>query len=273
MDLIIHQVVELQVIHIAHGNAVLERFTAAPIVQDGLTILITPRLFEQGLDVLFRSAIEYGGSDMPAQGFCRHAKVQFKHLADVHAGRHAQRVKHDLKGRSIGQERHILLRQDAGNNALVAMAARHLIAHGDLALLRDVYAHQLIHAWRQLVFIFAREYLHVHDHAAFAMRHAQGRIAHLAGLFAEDGAQQALLRSKLRLALWRDFTYQNIARAHFCADANDAALIEVSKRIFAYIGDIARDLFLAELGIPRLGFMFFNVDRGINVLFHQLLAD
>ena len=32
-------------------------------------------------------------------------------------------------GRAIGQVRHILLRQDAGYNALVTMTARHLIAH------------------------------------------------------------------------------------------------------------------------------------------------
>ena len=43
VDLIIHQVMELQVIHVAHGNAVLERFTAAPIVQDGLCLLYTSR--------------------------------------------------------------------------------------------------------------------------------------------------------------------------------------------------------------------------------------
>ena len=31
-------------------------------------------------------------------------------------------------GRAVGQERHILLRQDAGNNTLVAVTACHLIA-------------------------------------------------------------------------------------------------------------------------------------------------
>ena len=41
-------------------------------------------------------------------------------------------------GRAVGQEGHILLGQDAGDNALVAVAACHLVAHLDLAALGDI---------------------------------------------------------------------------------------------------------------------------------------
>lgn len=44
------------------------------------------------------------------------------------------------------QERHILHRKDAGYNTLVSMAARHLIANGDLPLLCDVAANDLVYA-------------------------------------------------------------------------------------------------------------------------------
>ena len=68
--------------------------------------------------------------------------MNFKHLTDVHSGRNAQGVQHDLQRRTVGQERHILLGQYAGNNTLVAVTACHLVADGDLSLLRDVDAHQ-----------------------------------------------------------------------------------------------------------------------------------
>jgi hypothetical protein len=72
-------------------------------------------------------------------------------LPDVHAARHAERVEHDLHRRAVGQERHVLLGHDPGDDALVAVAARHLVADADLALLGDVDLHQLHHAGRQLV--------------------------------------------------------------------------------------------------------------------------
>ena len=48
-------------------------------------------------------------------------------------------------------------RQDPGDDALVAVAAGHLVAFRDLAALGDRYAHQLVHAGGQLVVVFAAE--------------------------------------------------------------------------------------------------------------------
>ena len=47
----------------------------------------------------------------------------------------------------------------------------------------------------------------------FAVGHAQGGVAHLAGLLTEDGAQQALLGGQLGLALRGDLTDQDVAGA------------------------------------------------------------
>ena len=58
--------------------------------------------------------------------------------------------------RAVGQEGHVLLGQDAGDNALVAVAAGHLVAHGDLSLLGDVDAHQLVDARRRARRLFSR---------------------------------------------------------------------------------------------------------------------
>ena len=66
------------------------------------------------------------------------AEVRLEDLTDVHTRRHAERIEDDLDRRSIGQVRHVFFRQDAGDDALVAVAAGHLVADGELALHGDV---------------------------------------------------------------------------------------------------------------------------------------
>ncbi len=176
---------------------------------------------------------------MPAQLLCSQTKMDFQHLTDVHTGRNAQRIQNDIQRCAIGQERHILLAQNAGNNALVTMTTGHLIAHGNLTLLGDVHTHHHVHAGRQLVLVFTGEGLNIHDDAALAVRDFQGCVAHLARLFAEDGAEQALFCGQLGLALGRDFAHQNVTGADFCTDADDAVLVQILDGIIADIGNIA----------------------------------
>ena len=78
-------------------------------------------------------------------------EVGLEDLPDVHSARHAERVEHDVHRTAVGQERHVLLGHDAGNDTLVAVAAGHLVADRDLALLGQVDLHQLDDARRQLV--------------------------------------------------------------------------------------------------------------------------
>ena len=66
------------------------------------------------------------------------AQVGLQDLADVHTAGHAQRVQQDLDRRAVGQERHVLLGEDLGDDALVAVAAGHLVADGDHPLGGDV---------------------------------------------------------------------------------------------------------------------------------------
>ena len=68
------------------------------------------------------------------------------------------------------------------------------------------------------------------------MRDFEGSVADLSRLFAEDGAQQALLGGQIGLALRRDLADQNITAAHLCADADDAAVVEILERIVADAG-------------------------------------
>jgi len=64
-------------------------------------------------------------------------------LADVHAAGHAQRVQDDLDRSPVREVRHVLLGQDARDDALVAVPAGHLVADLELALHGDVDLDQL----------------------------------------------------------------------------------------------------------------------------------
>ena len=105
------------------------------------------------------------------------------------------------------------------------------------------------------------------------MRHAQRSIAHLARFFAEDGAQQALFGRELGLPLGGDFAHEDIVGADFRADTHDAVFVQILERIVADIGDVARDLLFAQLGIARFRLVLLNVDGGEHVVLHQLFGD
>ena len=96
--------------------------------------------------------------------------------------------------------------------------------------------------------------LHVDDRAFDARRAVQRSVFHVAGLFAEDRAQQLLFRRELRLALRRDLADQDVARLHRGADADDAALVEVAQERFADVRDVARDFFRTRAWCRALRF-------------------
>ena len=90
-------------------------------------------------------------TDLLAEAARGPAEMGFKDLANVHARRDAQRVEHDINRRTIGEEGHVLLRQDTADDALVAVPAGHLVTRLQLALHRDEHLDHLEHARRQFV--------------------------------------------------------------------------------------------------------------------------
>jgi len=52
-------------------------------------------------------------------GCIRPSKVSFKNLTHIHTAGHTKRIEHNLDRRSIFEVRHILLRQNACDDALV----------------------------------------------------------------------------------------------------------------------------------------------------------
>jgi hypothetical protein len=103
--------------------------------------------------------------------------------------------------------------------------------------------------------------------------HAQRGVTDLAGLFAKDGAEQALLGAELRLTLGGDLADQDVARVDLGADVDDAALVEVLERLLGDVGDLASDLLGTQLGVAGLQLELLDVDGGVLVLANDRLRD
>ena len=71
--------------------------------------------------------------------------MDLKHLSDIHTGRYAQRIQHDIQRTAIWKEWHILYRKHTGNDTLVTMTSGHLVTNGNFSLLGNVDTHCLVH--------------------------------------------------------------------------------------------------------------------------------
>src|SRR4051794_28498108 len=151
VDLVVDQVRQLQHVDVADGDVLLELHPGHAVEQRCLAALGQPALAEPVLDLLLGRAVENRRREVEAERVRGPPEVGLENLADVHAGRHAERVEDDFHRAAVRQVRHVLFRQDARDDALVAVAAGHLVADRQLALHRDVDLHQLDDARRQLV--------------------------------------------------------------------------------------------------------------------------
>src|SRR5581483_4141221 len=304
VDLVVDQVQQLEDVHVADRDRVLERLAGPAVEQPRLAVdpdhagavPVRRRAAEQAGDLLLARAVEDGGRDAGARagmvgayrvqpalpclvfavdlpaGLGHPAEVRFEHLADVHPARHAERVQHDVHRRAVLEERHVLHRQDLRDDALVAVAAGQLVAVGDLALLGHVDADQLVDAGRQLVAVFPCEDPYADDLALFAVRDLEGGVADFPGLLPEDGPEQALLRGQLRLALRRDLADQDVAVDDLRADPDDAALVQVRQHLVGDVRDVPGDLLRAQLGVPGVDLVLFDVNARQHVVLDQALG-
>ena len=233
MDLIIYQVMELQVIHVAHGHRVIKLFACTAVGQGSLTILTQAGQFQALTTVVLMGTVKYGGHHLPAQCHSGIAQMHLQHLPDVHTRRYAQGVQYNIQRATVRQERHILLGQYPGHNALVTVTTGHLITGLDLTLLGDINANHFVHAGAHFVAVGTGEHLNIHHNTILAVGHTHGGVTHLAGLLTEDGTQQPLLCGQLCLALGGHFTHQNIAAVYLGADADNTVLVQILPRVLA----------------------------------------
>ena len=153
------------------------------------------------------------------------------------------------------------------------MTACHFIAFTDLTFLRDVDADELVHARCQLITIFTGEDLDIDDLAEFAVRYTQGGITNFSFFVTEDSTQQSFFRRQLRLALRGDLADQDIARTDVSADHDDTVFIEVFHSVFRNRRQLTGDLFLTQLGIAGIAFIFFDMDGGVQVILAETFGD
>ncbi len=151
VDLVIHQVVELEHVDEADGDFFAEGFPGAAVAKDGFAGFGQAGLFEQFHHIRLLGPVEDRRGDMEAQFGDGPAQVRFEDLAHVHAGGDAQGIENDVDGGSVFQMRHVFHRDDAGNDALVPVASRHFVADGQALLLGDIDLDHLQDAGGQVV--------------------------------------------------------------------------------------------------------------------------
>ena len=129
--------------------------------------------------------------------------VQLAALLDENV---ALRVGHVLEDGAPREERlDLLLRLRADDADLVVGVLREA---ADL-LVEDLLGPDVL----LLLLVLAREDLHLHDDALDARGALERGVAHVAGLLAEDRAEELLLGRELRLALRRDLADEDVVRA------------------------------------------------------------
>src|SRR5690606_7375205 len=258
VDLVVHQVVQLQDVHVAHGywirqwitGAAVEQLRLAGVANQANTVTGLVGRIQDSADFLFRGTVEDRGGHSGGTGLAWQVRqiadpfrlafngptllgsptqVDFHNLTDVHAAWNTQRVQDDIQRSAVFQEWHVFQRHDARDDTLVTVTACKLVTNGDLALLCHVNADQLVHAWGQVIVVVAVEDANTNDGAGLAVRNLQGSIANFAGLLTENGTQQTLFRGQLGLALRGDTAYQYVAGFNFSTDVDDAAVIKLGE--------------------------------------------
>ena len=211
MNLIVHQMVQLQIMHVTNRNWTVKIFPCTPVPQAHLSVTVNlnplPQLpvfqmrsqiihdlrlyriliflrkfFPGAVDIIIGNAqgihnihlictVKHRGGNIKAQSPGCKAQMNLQHLSDIHTGRHTQRIQHNIQWTPVGQKRHILHRQHSGNHTLVAMSSCHLVSHGDLTLLSNIDPNRLINSRRQLIPVLPGKHLSIHNNSISPMRH------------------------------------------------------------------------------------------------------
>ena len=105
--------------------------------------------------------------------------------------------------------------------------------------------------------------------AGLAVRNTERGVTDFAGLFTEDGAQQALLGSELGLTLGSDLTHQNVTGTNLGTHTDNAPFIQVLQRILTNARNIAGNLLRSQLGVTSLCLVFLNVYGSVYIFLYQ----
>src|SRR5258706_15854214 len=129
---------KLQHVDVTNGHLLLESVATKTVIKHSLSGLVNDlrqsqfasagtRLLKFLLDLFFGGAVKHRRGEMHAQDPRRPTKVRLENLAHVHSRWPAQGVQNDLDRGSVRKIRHIFFRQDARDDALITVAAGHLV--------------------------------------------------------------------------------------------------------------------------------------------------
>ena len=101
--------------------------------------------------------------------------------------------------------------------------------------------------------------------------HPKRSVADVTGLLTENGPQELLFWRQLCLTLGSDLADQDVALPDLSANLHDSSLVEVAEGLLSDVGNVARDLFLSELGIASCYLELFNVNGRVVIIANQAL--
>ena len=119
----------------------------------------------------------------------------------------------------------------------------------------------------------AGEEFFVDDDTTYRGRNLEGGVFDVAGLVAEDGAEEFLFWSGVALALRSDFADEDVALFDLGADADDTVFVKVFGGVAADIGDVAGELLVTALGFAYFEGEFLDMDAGVDILADHAFAD
>ena len=153
MDLVIHEVNQLQDVHVPDADRRVERFAGTAIEESRLpdavdhhvTVAVRNGVLQNLEDLVLARTVKHGCGDLrPRRGPCGSRaleivkcvpssrrgppEVRLEHLTEVHPGGNTKWRQNDVDRSAVREERHVVLRQDLRDHTFVAMAAGEFVA-------------------------------------------------------------------------------------------------------------------------------------------------
>src|SRR3989344_493688 len=151
MDLVFHQVVELEHINVSHRHVLVVALAGAAVIHAHLAVLRISRLLELVLYIFFARSRKYRRDGAVSEFFGRDAQMRFEYLPQVHTRCDTERIEHNIHRRAVCEIWHILNWTYLRNDSFVSVATREFVSRADFTKLCHFYLYALHHTKVELV--------------------------------------------------------------------------------------------------------------------------
>src|SRR3989344_2886582 len=160
MNLVFHHVMELEDVHVSNGDLLPELLARGAVEE----LYLARAVEASGLELrayLFRSRSgERRDDGLISERMGGKPEVELENLAEIHAAWHAERGEDDIDRIALFVIGHVLHREHAADDALVAVTAGELVANTYITHLRDHDDNLLDDARLELVTLLSGEDTH-----------------------------------------------------------------------------------------------------------------